>query len=587
MCGAVRVSRFRVHKLAAKQLEIEKYKIANVDSTRLARVCGAPRACSSVVAVGIRCGIVNLICVTVVESFLTVIVVQCPRPTGTHAMKHGLRHGVLALSLCVWGAAAAPISPEVALARLELKEAEDADRLVQERGGQRPLDSIRGSVSSDFGIYFSDDNRHVDGSYGTASRKYHRQVNAGRQWKQATANKLAAKTGSTSNAAVQVDAGGEVGVGTRLATATAKKPQKDWARLPTDFYRSFIDGMIVPCIDIILRDRTAEGVEKLETAETNGIAQNATGAGADAGTSRNKIFLIHRANKPGKDWWWWPGGRIFKGETLFLSAARKVYEDLLGLDLDLKLDLKQEAQASSTDQDAAGFLEDDFAAAGSGTRMHDRLSRSLDGVGVGWFFQPVSVVGVYNTLFADSAWRDSSAETDADADSSAKTEAADGSLPTHTLNVVVYGELRDRPNSNPATLPSNSSSTASIFQMDDLHHGHKWVSVGEILRTGADGAAADPDGDPSARNGQEYDPYIKRPLLQYLEQTVTGGEDRPHRRKVGGKTGGRCKNKEAEARKAAVRKQLEKLSGQIADLQIQRSQAEQQLLDDVGTCVAD
>lgn len=36
----------------------------------------------------------------------------------------------------------------------------------------------------------------------------------------------------------------------------------------------------------------------------------------------NKIFLVKRAQEPQKDQWWFPGGRLLRGETLSNAALR-------------------------------------------------------------------------------------------------------------------------------------------------------------------------------------------------------------------------------------------------------------------------
>lgn len=45
-----------------------------------------------------------------------------------------------------------------------------------------------------------------------------------------------------------------------------------------------------------------------------------------------KILLAHRLNKPAKGTYWFPGGRVMKGETLSQAAKRKAKEET-GLDI--------------------------------------------------------------------------------------------------------------------------------------------------------------------------------------------------------------------------------------------------------------
>lgn len=47
----------------------------------------------------------------------------------------------------------------------------------------------------------------------------------------------------------------------------------------------------------------------------------------------NRYLLLKRLHSPAKDQWWFPGGRIFKGETIAEACRRKGREEL-GLDLE-------------------------------------------------------------------------------------------------------------------------------------------------------------------------------------------------------------------------------------------------------------
>lgn len=42
---------------------------------------------------------------------------------------------------------------------------------------------------------------------------------------------------------------------------------------------------------------------------------------------KNKFLLLKRKNEPVKGEWWFPGGRILKGEHLNAAAKRKVFEE--------------------------------------------------------------------------------------------------------------------------------------------------------------------------------------------------------------------------------------------------------------------
>lgn len=42
----------------------------------------------------------------------------------------------------------------------------------------------------------------------------------------------------------------------------------------------------------------------------------------------NKILLMFRKNEPAKNSWWFPGGRVFKNETLKQTIDRKLKEEV-------------------------------------------------------------------------------------------------------------------------------------------------------------------------------------------------------------------------------------------------------------------
>jgi len=48
----------------------------------------------------------------------------------------------------------------------------------------------------------------------------------------------------------------------------------------------------------------------------------------------SRYLLLKRLHSPAKDQWWFPGGRIFKDETIAEACRRKGREEL-GLDLDM------------------------------------------------------------------------------------------------------------------------------------------------------------------------------------------------------------------------------------------------------------
>ena len=43
--------------------------------------------------------------------------------------------------------------------------------------------------------------------------------------------------------------------------------------------------------------------------------------------SDNKLLLFLRRDKPAQGIWWWPGGRMFRGESFYKCAVRKLAEE--------------------------------------------------------------------------------------------------------------------------------------------------------------------------------------------------------------------------------------------------------------------
>lgn len=72
--------------------------------------------------------------------------------------------------------------------------------------------------------------------------------------------------------------------------------------LPAEFYGTMVKDCIVCCCDIVLV-RYNHQLQKKE------------------------CLLVERASEPAKGLWWWPGGRILKGETFFDAAKRKAIQE--------------------------------------------------------------------------------------------------------------------------------------------------------------------------------------------------------------------------------------------------------------------
>ena len=72
--------------------------------------------------------------------------------------------------------------------------------------------------------------------------------------------------------------------------------------LPNELYGNLVRDCIVCCCDIIL-------------VRTN------------PSTQQKETLLVERGTEPVKGLWWWPGGRILKGETFFDAATRKAKQE--------------------------------------------------------------------------------------------------------------------------------------------------------------------------------------------------------------------------------------------------------------------
>lgn len=78
---------------------------------------------------------------------------------------------------------------------------------------------------------------------------------------------------------------------------------KESARyLPEEVYGKLVRDCIVCCCDIVLVRYNKE-------------------------LKANECLLVERASEPAKGLWWWPGGRILKGETFFDAAKRKAMQE--------------------------------------------------------------------------------------------------------------------------------------------------------------------------------------------------------------------------------------------------------------------
>eukprot|EP00596_Hydrurales_sp_CCMP1899_P004475 CAMPEP_0119036436 /NCGR_PEP_ID=MMETSP1177-20130426/4144_1 /TAXON_ID=2985 /ORGANISM="Ochromonas sp, Strain CCMP1899" /LENGTH=233 /DNA_ID=CAMNT_0006996307 /DNA_START=94 /DNA_END=792 /DNA_ORIENTATION=- len=77
-----------------------------------------------------------------------------------------------------------------------------------------------------------------------------------------------------------------------------KVVHNDYTRLPKDFYELAVEALPLVCVDIVCR-RKSDG----------------------------KLLLFYRRDPPVATVWWLPGGRIFKGETFYDTAIRKIRDE--------------------------------------------------------------------------------------------------------------------------------------------------------------------------------------------------------------------------------------------------------------------
>ena len=68
-------------------------------------------------------------------------------------------------------------------------------------------------------------------------------------------------------------------------------------QIPAQLYREIITRMPIPCVDLVVLN-----------------------PGGD-------VLLLRRRNTPARNLWWFPGGRIFYGETRRAAVARKLSEE--------------------------------------------------------------------------------------------------------------------------------------------------------------------------------------------------------------------------------------------------------------------
>jgi len=72
--------------------------------------------------------------------------------------------------------------------------------------------------------------------------------------------------------------------------------------LPKEFYGKMVQDCVICCVDCLI------------------VRQNSL-------TKQRECLLVERSTEPVQGVWWFPGGRMFKGETFFSCAIRKAREE--------------------------------------------------------------------------------------------------------------------------------------------------------------------------------------------------------------------------------------------------------------------
>lgn len=70
-------------------------------------------------------------------------------------------------------------------------------------------------------------------------------------------------------------------------------------QIPKEIYRNVVTLLPFVCVDVFLYN-----------------------------SKTKKYFLVWRDKKPAKDMWWFPGGRLYKGESFLQCAERKCQEEI-------------------------------------------------------------------------------------------------------------------------------------------------------------------------------------------------------------------------------------------------------------------
>jgi len=71
----------------------------------------------------------------------------------------------------------------------------------------------------------------------------------------------------------------------------------EYSRLPFELYKQAVECLPLVCVDVICI------------------------------RNDGRFLLFYRRDKPAANMWWWPGGRLFRGETFYDTAIRKIRDE--------------------------------------------------------------------------------------------------------------------------------------------------------------------------------------------------------------------------------------------------------------------
>lgn len=87
-------------------------------------------------------------------------------------------------------------------------------------------------------------------------------------------------------------------LGTVRTSIRLKQVEEDFKKIPSEIYSKMVELSPIVCVDVVCR-RKSDG----------------------------NFLLFLRRDKPAAGIWWWPGGRMYRGESFYDTAIRKIQEE--------------------------------------------------------------------------------------------------------------------------------------------------------------------------------------------------------------------------------------------------------------------